>query len=103
MIGSRVRFLIIVLPGGVLGYRAGLIGRPGLPMKLLTVLALLISLARHPVAAELPAILSDQRTVADGRLLTGRGAGTSLDFALLMVTSLVSAEKAAMISAAIAA
>ena len=59
--------------------------------------------APFSVAAELPAILSDQRTVADGRLLTGRGAGTSLDFALLMVTSLVSAEKAAMISAAIAA
>ena len=59
--------------------------------------------AHFSVAAELPAILSDYRTVADGRLLTGRGAGTSLDFALLMVASLVSAEKAAMISAAVAA
>jgi 4-methyl-5(b-hydroxyethyl)-thiazole monophosphate biosynthesis len=58
--------------------------------------------AHFSVAAELPAILSDHRTVADGRLLTGRGAGTSLDFALLMVASLVSAEKAAMISASIA-
>lgn len=59
--------------------------------------------AHFSVASELPAILSDQRTVADGRLLTGRGAGTSLDFALLMVSSLVSAEKARSISASIAA
>lgn len=55
MIGRKVRFLISALPFDVLGCRAGLIGRPGLPMKLLSVLSLLIALASHPAAAELPA------------------------------------------------
>lgn len=59
--------------------------------------------AHFSVASELPAILADRRTVADGRLLTGRGAGTSLEFALLLVGSLVSPEKADAIAAAIAA
>ncbi|MBC7368893.1 MAG: DJ-1/PfpI family protein [Undibacterium sp.] len=59
--------------------------------------------AHFSVAAELPAILSTERTVADGRLLTGRGAGTSLEFALLLVTSLVSPEKSREIAASIAA
>ena len=51
--------------------------------------------AHFSVAAEVPGILADQRVVADGRLLTSRGAGTALDFALLLVEKLISAEKAA--------
>ena len=59
--------------------------------------------AHFSVAPELPAILAHERTVCDGRLLTSRGAGTSLDFALLLVEKLVSPAKAQEISAAIAA
>lgn len=59
--------------------------------------------AHFSVAAELPAILAAERTVADGRILTGRGAGTALDFALLLVESLVSPEKADAIAASVAA
>jgi len=50
--------------------------------------------AHFSVAGELTAILADERVVADGRLLTSRGAGTSLDFALLLVEKLFSPEKA---------
>ncbi len=59
--------------------------------------------AHFSVAAELPANLSAERTVTDGRLLTSRGAGTSLDFALLLVASLVSHEKSREIAQSIAA
>jgi hypothetical protein len=59
MIGSKVRFLMSARPFDVVGCRAGLIGRPGLPMKLpmklLAILLLLIPLASHPAAAGLPA------------------------------------------------
>ncbi len=57
--------------------------------------------AHHSVAGELPAILAGERAVADGRLLTSRGAGTSLDFALLIIRMLFSPEKAAEIGASI--
>lgn len=58
----------------------------------------------HPsVAAELPAILADERVVLDGRLLTSRGAGTAIDFGLALVAALVSPEKSAEIAAAIRA
>jgi 4-methyl-5(b-hydroxyethyl)-thiazole monophosphate biosynthesis len=59
--------------------------------------------AHFSVAAELPAILAAERTVIDGRILTGRGAGTSLDFALELVAVLVSPEKSREIARAIAA
>ena len=56
----------------------------------------------HPsVAKELPHILVNERVVVDGKIITSRGAGTSLDFGLMLVESLVSAEKAREISAAI--
>jgi protein deglycase len=50
--------------------------------------------AHFSVSGELPAILANERVVADGRLLTSRGAGTALDFALLLVEKLFSPKKA---------
>jgi 4-methyl-5(b-hydroxyethyl)-thiazole monophosphate biosynthesis len=50
--------------------------------------------AHFSVAGELPGILAQERVVADGRLLTSRGAGTALDFALLLVEKLFSPKKA---------
>jgi len=50
--------------------------------------------AHFSVARELPAILAGERVVADGRLLTSRGAGTALDFALLLVEKFYSPKKA---------
>lgn len=58
----------------------------------------------HPsVAAELTAILSDERVVRDGNLITSRGAGTALDFGLALVSALVSPQKADEIHGAIRA
>jgi len=59
--------------------------------------------AHFSVAAELPERLADERTVVDGRLLTGRGAGVAIDFGLLMVAQLFSPAKAAEIGRAISA
>lgn len=44
----------------------------------------------------------DERVVEDGLLITSRGAGTSLDFALAVVARLCGKEKARMIAAEIA-
>jgi 4-methyl-5(b-hydroxyethyl)-thiazole monophosphate biosynthesis len=58
----------------------------------------------HPsVATELPTILAEERVVRDGQLLTSRGAGTALDFALALVSALVSQQKSTEIAAAIRA
>ena len=59
--------------------------------------------AHFSVADELTAILADERTVADGRLLTSRGAGTSVDFGLLLVEKLVSPEKSREVARSICA
>ncbi|MGA3006425.1 MAG: DJ-1 family glyoxalase III [Opitutaceae bacterium] len=59
--------------------------------------------AHFSVAGELPAILAHERAVADGRLLTSRGAGTALDFGLLLVEKLVSPGSAREIAQAICA
>jgi protein deglycase len=59
--------------------------------------------AHFSVADELPAILSAERVVSDGKLLTSRGAGTALDFGLLLVEKLFSVEKAREIARSIAA
>jgi protein deglycase len=59
--------------------------------------------AHHSVAAELPAILANERTVTDGNILTSRGAGTALDFGLLLVEKLFSRAKAEEISRSICA
>jgi protein deglycase len=59
--------------------------------------------AHFSVANELTQILAGERVVADGRLLTSRGAGTALDFGLLLVEKLFSPEKAVEVSRSICA
>ena len=58
---------------------------------------------RYSVANELPAIQTGERTVVDGHILTSRGAGTALDFGLLLVEKLFSAEKAVEVGRSICA
>lgn len=58
----------------------------------------------HPsVAGELTAILADQRVVVDGRILTSRGAGTALDFGLLLIEKLFSPAKSAEVAKSVCA
>ncbi|HEY1793404.1 MAG TPA: DJ-1 family glyoxalase III [Opitutaceae bacterium] len=59
--------------------------------------------AHFSVHGELPAAELGERTVVDGRVITSRGAGTALDFALVVVEKLVSAESSREIARAIAA
>jgi len=59
--------------------------------------------AHFSVAGELPQILAGERVVVDGNVLTSRGAGTALDFGLLLVEKLVSAEKAREVARSICA
>jgi 4-methyl-5(b-hydroxyethyl)-thiazole monophosphate biosynthesis len=59
--------------------------------------------AHFSVAKELPAILKDERVVVDGKIITSRGAGTSIDLGLVLVEKLFSAEKSREIAAAICA
>jgi 4-methyl-5(b-hydroxyethyl)-thiazole monophosphate biosynthesis len=59
--------------------------------------------AHFSVAPELPDILADHRVVADEKLLTSRGAGTALDFGLLLVEKLFSPDKATEVSRSICA
>lgn len=49
--------------------------------------------AHSSVAGELTALLAHEAVVVDGRLITSRGAGTALAFALTLVRQLFSAEK----------
>jgi len=57
--------------------------------------------AHFSVAGELPGILSEERIVTDGRLVTSRGAGTAVEFGLHLVSLLVSGDKSTEISKAI--
>jgi|SRR5580698_2847243 4-methyl-5(b-hydroxyethyl)-thiazole monophosphate biosynthesis len=59
--------------------------------------------AHHSVAGELPGIIPSERVVIDGCLITSRGAGTALDFALSIVGQLFTREKASQISRDISA
>jgi protein deglycase len=59
--------------------------------------------AHFSVAAELPEVLANERVVVDGHIITSRGAGTALDFGLLMVAKLFSAEKSAEIGRSVCA
>jgi len=57
--------------------------------------------AHFSVAEELPAILSRERIVTDGKITTSRGAGTAVDFGLHLVALLCTPQKADEISKAI--
>lgn len=59
--------------------------------------------AHFSVANELLAILADQRVVADGAILTSRGAGTAVDFGLFLIEKLFSPERSAEIGRSICA
>ncbi|HVS53833.1 MAG TPA: DJ-1 family glyoxalase III [Opitutaceae bacterium] len=59
--------------------------------------------AHFSVANELAGILANERVVADGKILTSRGAGTALDFGLLLVEKLFSPERAREISRSVCA
>ena len=59
--------------------------------------------AHFSVANELPHILADQRVVVDGKIVTSRGAGTALDFGLVLVERLVSAAKAREVAESVCA
>ncbi|MFM1748215.1 MAG: Chaperone protein YajL [Verrucomicrobiota bacterium] len=58
----------------------------------------------HPsVASELPAALSVERVVQDGRIITSRGAGTAVDFGLAVVEALQGKARAEEVRRAICA
>jgi 4-methyl-5(b-hydroxyethyl)-thiazole monophosphate biosynthesis len=57
--------------------------------------------AHFSVAGELPAILSDQRVVTDGKITTSRGAGTAVEFGLHLVGLIIDPPKSAEIGKAI--
>jgi len=59
--------------------------------------------AHFSVSAELPGALRDERVVVDGRLITSRGAGTSLEFGLSLVEQLFSRESSSEIARSISA
>lgn len=59
--------------------------------------------AHFSVAQELPAILAEERVVVDGPIITSRGAGTALDFGLLLIEKLCSPAKAREIAQSVCA
>jgi len=59
--------------------------------------------AHFSVSDELTAALLGERVVSDGKLLTSRGAGTAVDFGLMLVEKLFSPQKAKEIAASISA
>jgi protein deglycase len=59
--------------------------------------------AHFSVANELPEIRAGERVVTDGRILTSRGAGTAVDFGLLLIEKLFSADKAREIAGSVCA
>lgn len=59
--------------------------------------------AHFSVAQELPDLLADEAVVVDGRIITSRGAGTALPFALETLRRLVGADAAAKVAASICA
>lgn len=57
--------------------------------------------AHFSVAAELPEIRAAEKVVVDGRIITSRGAGTALEFGLVLIEKLVSPEKVAEVGRSI--
>ena len=63
-----------------------------------------IRFTAHPsVASELPSLISDQRVVRDGRIITSRGAGTAIEFGLEVVSALCGQAAALTVSSSICA
>jgi len=59
--------------------------------------------AHYSVRSEMPAALLGERTVVDGRLITSRGAGTALEFGLVIAEKLCSQEKSLEVARSICA
>ena len=59
--------------------------------------------AHFSVVSELPDALLDERVVSDGRIITSRGAGTAVEFGLMLVEKLFSREKANDVARSISA
>jgi len=59
--------------------------------------------AHFSVATELPDIRTEEAVVVDGRLITSRGAGTAVAFALQVITEVIDAETAGKIAESICA
>ena len=59
--------------------------------------------AHFSVANELTAILTAERCVVDGRIITARGAGTALDLGAVLIAKLISEPKATEVLASICA
>jgi len=59
--------------------------------------------AHFSVAAELPEALVGERVVSDGRMVTSRGAGTAVDFGLMLVEKLFTPEKASDVARSVCA
>jgi 4-methyl-5(b-hydroxyethyl)-thiazole monophosphate biosynthesis len=59
--------------------------------------------AHFSVAGELPDALLGERVIVDGRLITSRGAGTALDFGLMVVERLFSSEMALEVARSVCA
>lgn len=57
--------------------------------------------AHFSVHAQLPGVLADERVVKDGNIITSRGAGTAIDFGLVLVQELFGEAKAAEIAQSI--
>ena len=57
----------------------------------------------QPTITLIAAALLGERVVSDGKLLTSRGAGTAVDFGLMLVEKLFSPQKAKEIAASISA
>lgn len=57
--------------------------------------------AHFSVANELPAILTAEKVVTDGKITTSRGAGTAVEFGLHLVALLTSTDKSVEVSKAI--
>jgi 4-methyl-5(b-hydroxyethyl)-thiazole monophosphate biosynthesis len=57
--------------------------------------------AHFSVQGELPQVLSDERVVEDGSIITSRGAGTAIDFGLALVRRLFDSSTAEKVARAI--
>jgi len=57
--------------------------------------------AHFSVHKELPGVLAEERVVKDGNLITSRGAGTAVEFGLVLVAELFGPEKSADVAKAI--